>query len=36
MARLILMFNKQVVKEFPFVKDNMTIGRKPENDIPID
>jgi pSer/pThr/pTyr-binding forkhead associated (FHA) protein len=36
MARLILMFNKQVVKEFPFVKESITIGRKPENDIAID
>jgi len=36
MARLILTFNKQVVKEFPFAKDGMTIGRKPENDIQID
>jgi len=36
MARLILTFNKQVVKEFPFAKDGMTVGRKPENDIQID
>ena len=36
MARIILTFNKQVVKEFPFDKDGMTIGRKPENDIQID
>ena len=36
MARLILTFNKQVIKEFPFEKDGMTIGRKPENDIQID
>jgi pSer/pThr/pTyr-binding forkhead associated (FHA) protein len=36
MARLILTFNKQVIKEFPFSKNGMTIGRKPENDIQID
>jgi pSer/pThr/pTyr-binding forkhead associated (FHA) protein len=36
MARLILTFNKQVIKEFPFAKDGMTVGRKPENDIQID
>ncbi len=36
MARLILTFNKQVIKEYPFDKDWMTIGRKPENDIQID
>ena len=36
MARLILTFNKQVIKEFPFDKDGLTIGRKPENDIQID
>ena len=36
MARLILTFNKQVIKEFPFAKDGMTIGRKPENHIQID
>ncbi len=36
MTKLILTFNKQVVKEFPFEKDSLTIGRKPENDIQID
>ncbi len=36
MARLVLTFNKQVIKEFPFAKNGMTIGRKPENDIQID
>ncbi len=36
MARLILMFKEQVIKEFPFLKDSMTIGRKPDNDITID
>lgn len=36
MAKLVLTFNKQVIREYPFVKDHMTIGRKPENDIQID
>lgn len=36
MAKLVLMFNKQVLKEFPFLKDSVTIGRKPENDVAID
>ncbi len=36
MAKLVLMFNKQVIKEYPFLKENMTIGRKTENDISID
>jgi predicted component of type VI protein secretion system len=36
MARIILTFNKQVIKEYPFDKDWLTIGRKPENDIQID
>jgi len=36
MAKLILIFNKQVIKEFPLEKDSFTIGRKPENDIQID
>jgi pSer/pThr/pTyr-binding forkhead associated (FHA) protein len=36
MARLILMFNKQVIKEFPFLKDSITIGRQEDNTIPID
>ena len=30
------MFNKQVLKEFPFDKEVLTVGRKPENDIQID
>jgi pSer/pThr/pTyr-binding forkhead associated (FHA) protein len=30
------MFNKQVIKEFPFLKESVTIGRKPENAISID
>jgi len=35
MARLILMFNKQVVKEYPLMKDSVTIGRNEENTIQI-
>ena len=36
MARLILMFNKQVVKEYPLMKDSITVGRQVENTIQID
>ena len=36
MARVILVFNKQVIKDYPFAKENMTIGRADENDIVID
>ena len=36
MARLILTFNKQVIKEFPFLKDSVTIGRQDDNTIVID
>jgi len=36
MARLILMFNKQVIKEYPFLKDSITIGRKDDNVIVVD
>ncbi len=36
MARVILVFNKQVIKDYPFAKENMTIGRAEENDIVID
>ena len=36
MARVILVFNKKVIKEYPFDKDNMTIGRNEGNDIVID
>jgi pSer/pThr/pTyr-binding forkhead associated (FHA) protein len=36
MARVILVFNKQVIKDYPFTKENMTIGRAEENDIIID
>ena len=36
MARLILVFNKKVIKDYSFVKENMTIGRDEGNDIVID
>jgi len=36
MARLILMFNKQVIKEYPLLKDSITIGREEDNTITID
>ncbi|MDY6878660.1 MAG: FHA domain-containing protein [Thermodesulfobacteriota bacterium] len=36
MARLVLLFNDQVIREYPFVKQSMTIGREAENDIQID
>jgi len=36
MARLILMFNKQVIKEYPLLKDSITIGRAEENGVVID
>ena len=36
MARLILMFNKQVIKEYPFMKESITVGRKDDNGIVID
>lgn len=36
MPRLVLLFNKQVIKEFPIVQDSVTIGRKTENTVSID
>jgi pSer/pThr/pTyr-binding forkhead associated (FHA) protein len=36
MARVILVFNKQVIKEYPFTKNSLTIGRDEGNDILID
>ena len=36
MARLILMFNKQVVKEYPLDKEGVTIGRNEDNTIVVD
>jgi len=36
MARIILMFNKQVVKEYPLLKESITVGRNEDNTISID
>lgn len=36
MARLILMFNNQVVKEYPLMKESITIGRNEDNIITVD
>jgi pSer/pThr/pTyr-binding forkhead associated (FHA) protein len=36
MARMILTFNKQVIKEYPLLKDSITIGRKEDNTVCID
>ena len=36
MARVILVFNKKVIKEYPFDKESMAIGRNEANDIVID
>ena len=36
MARLVLMFNKQVIKEYPFLEDSITIGRNEDNTISIE
>ena len=36
MARLILMFNKQVVNEYPLEKESVTIGRNEDNTITVD
>jgi predicted component of type VI protein secretion system len=36
MARIVLVFNKQVIKEYPFTQDSLTIGRNESNDIVID
>jgi pSer/pThr/pTyr-binding forkhead associated (FHA) protein len=36
MERLVLTFNKQIINRYSFNKDNLTIGRKPENDVQID
>ena len=36
MARLILTFNKQVIKEYPAQKESVTIGRNDDNTIVID
>ena len=36
MAKLILTFNKQVIKEYPFTKDSITMGRQEDNTIVVD
>ncbi len=36
MAKLILTFNQQVIKEYPFAKDSITMGRQEDNTIVID
>jgi pSer/pThr/pTyr-binding forkhead associated (FHA) protein len=36
MARLILTFNKQVIKEFPVLKESVTIGRNEDNTVIVD
>jgi pSer/pThr/pTyr-binding forkhead associated (FHA) protein len=36
MPRLILVFNKQVIKEYSFMKGSMTVGRNDDNDIIVD
>ena len=36
MARLVLMFNKQVIKEYSFLEDSVTVGRNEDNTIAIE
>ena len=36
MPKLLLKFNAAVIKEIPFDKDSLAIGRKPDNDVVID
>ena len=36
MARVVLMFNKQVIKEYPLLKESITIGRNEGNSVVID
>lgn len=36
MPKLLLKFNAAVIKEIPFSKDSLAVGRKPDNDIVID
>jgi len=36
MARLVLTFNKQVIKEYPALKESITIGRNDDNTVVID
>jgi pSer/pThr/pTyr-binding forkhead associated (FHA) protein len=36
MPKMLLKFNAAVIKEIPFDKDSLTVGRKPDNDVVID
>ena len=36
MPRLVLTFNDQVIKEYPFLKESVTVGRNSDNTIVID
>ena len=36
MPKLLLKFNAAVIKEIPFDKDSLAVGRKPDNDIVVD
>jgi len=36
MPKMLLKFNAAVIKEIPFEKDSLSVGRKPDNDIVID
>ena len=36
MARLILMFNKQVIEEYALMEESITIGRNEDNTISVD
>ena len=36
MAKLFLVFNKKIINNYPFVKDHITMGRNPDNDVTID
>jgi len=36
MPKLLLKFNAAVIKEIPFEKDTISVGRKPDNDIVVD
>jgi hypothetical protein len=36
MPRLVLLFNKQVIREIPFAENSITVGRKPDNAVAID
>ena len=36
MPKLLLKFNAAVIKEIPFEKESLSVGRKPDNDIVVD